>query len=127
MKTVFISLTDLPACYKKSNAAPGLLAYVVTAKYQNSLPLYRQSKILTRHGVTVTVPSNTLANWMIKVSEAITTLIELLTQQIKQVPVILVDETTLEVNKEPDKKASSKSYMWIRRGLAPPQPGSSPS
>lgn len=35
-------------------------------------------------------------------------------------PVILMDETTLQVNKEPRKEASSKSYMWIRRGLSPP-------
>jgi len=116
-----VQIADRPASLlPKSNAAPGLLAYVVTAKYQDSLPLYRQSKILARHGVTV--PSNTLANWMIKVSEAVAPVIDLMAQQIKQVPVILMDETTLQVNKEPDKKASSKSYMWIRRGLSPPDP-----
>lgn len=35
-------------------------------------------------------------------------------------PVILIDETRLQVNKEPDKAASSQSYMWVRRGLSPP-------
>ncbi|NGO91024.1 MAG: transposase, partial [Halomonas sp.] len=43
----------------KSNASATLLAYIATAKYQDALPLYRQSQIFARHGAEI--PRNTLA------------------------------------------------------------------
>ncbi|MBB3332775.1 transposase, partial [Halomonas campaniensis] len=48
----------------KSNASPTLLAYLATAKYQDALPLYRQSQIFARHGIEI--PRNTLARWMVQ-------------------------------------------------------------
>ena len=38
---------------------------------------------------------------------------ELFLESILSSDVAFMDETTLQVNKEPDRKASSKSYMWI--------------
>jgi transposase len=35
----------------KTNASPGLLAQLVTSKYVDSLPLYRQEAIFERHGI----------------------------------------------------------------------------
>lgn len=107
-----------PTMIPKSNAGPGLLAYVVTAKYQDALPLYRQEKIFARYGVELT--RQTLANWIIKCSQALDPLLNLFEQAMREAPVILMDETTVQVNKEDGKAASSKSYMWIRRALAPP-------
>lgn len=37
-----------PQPIPKSNASPGLLAYIATAKYQDALPLYRIENILSR-------------------------------------------------------------------------------
>ncbi|MDT8398115.1 MAG: IS66 family transposase, partial [Pseudomonadales bacterium] len=108
----------MPAMIPKSNAGPGLLAYVVTAKYQDALPLHRQEKIFSRHGVELT--RQTLANWIIKCSQALDPLLDQMERALRCAPVILMDETTVQVNKEEDKQASSKSYMWIRRALAPP-------
>ena len=51
----------------KSNASATLLAYVATAKYQDALPLYRQSQIFARHGAEI--PRNTLARWMVQAGE----------------------------------------------------------
>lgn len=107
-----------PTMIPKSNAGPGLLAYVVTAKYQDALPLYRQEKIFSRHGVELT--RQTLANWIIKCSRALDPLLEQMEQALRSAPVILMDETTVQVNKEEGKAANSKSFMWIRRALAPP-------
>jgi len=108
----------VPALIPKSNAGAGLLAYVVTAKYQDALPLYRQEKIFNRHGIELT--RQTLANWVIKSSQALEPLLEQMERALRCAPVILMDETTVQVNKEEGKQASSKSYMWIRRALAPP-------
>lgn len=102
----------------KSNVGMNLLAFIIVSKYQDSLPLYRLSKIFARQGIEIS--RNTLARWVIQCSMALEPLIRLMEVQMRQVPVILMDETTLQVNKEPGKEASSKSYMWIRRGLSPP-------
>lgn len=103
----------------KSNASATLLAYIATAKYQDALPLYRQSQIFARHGAEI--PRNTLARWMVQVGERLTPLIEVLRQQLQQAPLIHMDETTLQVNAEPDRNASATSYMWVQRGGPPGQ------
>lgn len=104
----------------KSNASPGLLAHVATAKYQDGLPLHRQEAVLNRSGVEI--PRNTLSNWMIKSGELIQPLINLLEDKLLAYPVMHCDETTLQVLKEPDKHAGQKSYMWVRVGGPPAQP-----
>ena len=104
----------------KSNASPGLLAHVATAKYQDGLPLYRQEAVLNRSGVEI--PRNTLASWMIKSGELIQPLINLLEEKLLAYPIMHCDETTLQVLKEPDKHASQKSYMWVRVGGPAAQP-----
>lgn len=101
----------------KSNVGVNLLAFIIVSKYQDSLPLYRLSKIFARQGIEIS--RNTLARWVIQCSITLEPLIRLMESQMRQAPVILMDETTLQVNKEPGKEASSKSYMWIRRGLSP--------
>ena len=113
------------ALLPKSNAGPGLLAYTLTSKFQDSLPLARQATILARHDIDI--PRNTLARWHIQASERVQPLIERFEAAMRSSPVILIDETRLQVNKEPDKTASSQSYMWVRRGLSPPnEKGRSP-
>ncbi len=109
-----------PQPIPKSNASPGLLAHVATAKYQDGLPLHRQEAVLNRSGVEI--PRNTLASWMIKSGELIQPLINLLKDKLLAYPVMHCDETTLQVLKEPDKQASQKSYMWVRVGGPPTQP-----
>ncbi|MBB3189194.1 transposase [Halomonas cerina] len=103
----------------RSNASATLLAYVATAKYQDALPLYRQSQIFARHGAEI--PRNTLARWMVQVGERLSPLVEALRQHLLQAPLIHMDETTLQVNAEADRPASSTSYMWLQRGGPPGQ------
>jgi len=37
-------------------------------------------------------------------------------------PIIHMDETTVQVLKEPDKGPTSQSYMWVQRGGPPGKP-----
>lgn len=104
----------------KSNASPGLLAHIVTAKYQDALPLHRQEAILARHGVDI--PRNTLAGWMIKAGEVIQPLLNLLEDHLLAYPVLHCDETPVQVLNEQGKRAQSQSYMWVRVGGPPAQP-----
>ena len=104
----------------KSNASPGLLAHIAVSKYQDALPLYRQEKILQRIGVDL--PRATLANWMIRSGRLIQPLINLLQDRLLSYDIVQMDETPVQVLKEPGKTAQSKSYLWVRRGGPPRQP-----
>ena len=101
----------------KSQAAPGLLAYIATAKYVDALPLYRQTQQFARLGVEL--DRTTLANWMVKCGALVQPLINRLTEQILEHPVVGMDETTVQVLDEPGKAAQSASYMWVI-GAGPP-------
>ena len=101
----------------KSMASPGLLAHITVSKYQDALPLYRQETILQRIGVDI--PRATLANWMIRSGTLIQPLINLMRDQMLDYDIIQMDETPVQVLKEPDKRAQSKSYIWLQRGGPP--------
>ncbi|NDY96433.1 IS66 family transposase [Wenzhouxiangella limi] len=101
----------------KSMAAPGLLAYIATAKYADALPLYRQAEQLKRLGIEL--DRTTLAHWMIQSGQLVQPLINRLSELILEQPVIGMDETTVQVLKEPDKTPQSTSYMWVM-GAGPP-------
>jgi len=108
-----------PQPIPKSNASPGLLAHIAVAKYQDALPLYRQEKILQRIGVDI--PRATLANWMIKLGSLIQPLINLLQDRLLAYDILGMDETPIQVLKEPGRKATSNSYLWVQRGGPPDQ------
>lgn len=96
---------------EKSIASPGLLAHIAIQKYADALPLYRQSEIFKRSGIAL--DRTNLANWMIKCGQLVQPLINLIQEQIQQQPVIHMDETRVQVLKEPDRKAQNQSYMWV--------------
>ena len=108
-----------PQPIPKSNASPGLLAYVAVAKYQDALPLYRQEAIFKRLGIHL--PRNTLANWMIKGSELLQPLYNLLQDRLLSSGYVQMDETPVQVLSEPGREASTKSYMWVRKTGDPEQ------
>lgn len=109
-----------PQPIPKSNASPGLLAYIGVAKFVDGLPLYRLEPRFKRIGVEI--PRNTLAGWMIKCGALIEPLINLMQDRLLDHDIIQMDETTVQVLKEKGRAAQSKSYMWVRRGGPPDRP-----
>ncbi|MCB2183771.1 MAG: IS66 family transposase [Desulfobulbaceae bacterium] len=109
-----------PQIIPKGIATAGLLAYVVTAKFCDALPFYRQEKQFIRLGVDI--PRQTMCNWTMIAAERCQLLLDLLHKEIRGGPLIHVDETTVQVLDEPGRKATQKSYMWIFRGGAPDHP-----
>ena len=103
-----------PQLIPKGIATPGLLAYIMTAKYTDALPLYRQEKIFERLGVELS--RATMSNWVIQVGQRCEPLMELLRQEIRSGPLINMDETPVQVLNEPGRPNTSKSYMWVFRG-----------
>ncbi len=96
---------------EKSMATEGLLAHIIVSKFADALPLYRQQKIFARLGVELS--RATMANWLVRVAQRSGPLIELLEQEIRGGPLIQMDETPLQVLKEPGRANTSKSYMWV--------------
>lgn len=104
----------------KTNASPSLLAHIAVSKFLDGLPFYRQEKIWER--VNITLSRATQANWMIGCGALIQPLINLLVEQQKQGVVMHVDETPVQVLKEPDKPPDGKKYFWVTVGGPPDKP-----
>ncbi len=102
-----------PQPIPKSNASPGLLAYIGVAKFVDGMPLYRLEPRFKRIGVEI--PRNTAAGWMIRCGELIVPLFNLMADTLLDYDIVQMDETTVQVLKEKGRAATSKSYMWARR------------
>lgn len=113
-----ISIARMPEhMIPKSMATPGLLAHILTAKFADALPFYRQEKQFTR--ISVELPRSTMCNWAMKVAQACEILMGFMQVQILKGSVINIDETTVQVLKVPNR---SKCYMWVFKGGTPDKP-----
>lgn len=113
-----VSIARMPdQIIPKSIATPGLLAHILTAKFADALPFYRQEKQFSRIGIEL--GRSTMCNWGMKVAGACDILIDMMGKDILENPMIGVDETTLQVLNGPRK---SKSYMWLFKGGPPDKP-----
>lgn len=93
--------TAIPKCM----ATPGFVAEVITKKYEQHLPLYRQSKIFERLGANI--PDNTLGHWVMRAAEALFPLRDAFKEQFQHVHLLQSDDTkvkTIKPNKE--------GYLW---------------
>lgn len=89
------------------------IALIIAAKFADGIPLYRSVKIFKRSGLDTN--RATLSNQVLKVGAKITVLLDLMWKDALLSPVIGMDETSLQVLKEPGKKPQSKSYMWVTK------------
>ena len=100
-----------PQAIPKSMASPSALAYIATAKYEDALPLYRQSKIFER--LDIDLPRSTLADWMVKAGELVKPLMNLMHEDLLGSSYVHMDETRVQVLKEPGRAAKSLSQAWV--------------
>lgn len=117
--TVIVAPTP-PQILPKTMATPGLLAYVIASKYADGIPLNRQERLFGRIGIQL--PRETLGRWVMSVATKVEPLIDVFTQNIKNYPAVLMDETTLQVMNEIGKENTTTSYMWVARGGPPDSP-----
>jgi len=98
-----VPITALP----RSNATAGLLAHIIVSKFEDHLPLNRQSMMLDRQGIEI--GRSTLCNWMISCGNLLQPLVGLLQKDIIAAKYACSDETTVNVLDN----AVIKSYMWV--------------
>lgn len=93
-------------------AEPGLLAWVMTQKFADHLPLYRIEQLSGRHGLTL--PRSTLASWVGQVGVALQPLVDRLAQILRQQPVLHADETPVG-QLDPGRGKTKRAYLWAYR------------
>jgi len=89
---------------------PGLLAYVLVAKFCDNLPLYRQSVIYARDGVQLS--RSTLADWVGQCSALHRSLVEVVRRYVMAASKIHADDTPVLVL-EPGNGKTRTARLWI--------------
>jgi transposase len=105
-----ISQADAPARpLPRSYAGPSLLAHVLTSKYADHLPLYRQSEIYAREGVELS--RSTLADWVGGASTLLAPLVHSLASYVKSADKLHADDTPVPVL-QPGRGSTKTGRLW---------------
>ena len=114
-----------PQVIPKGLLSEAALAWVISSKYLDGLPLYRQAALLGRFGGT-DLSRNTLSASVVRVGLATQPVINLLRDALLESFIVHGDETEVQVLKEPGRKAQAKSYMWVQMTEASGADGTGP-
>jgi transposase len=112
-----ITAPNPPTLLPKTMASPSLLAHLVTAKFDDGIPLYRVSHQLERSGMDLS--PGTAGTWVNKIGgDKVIPLIELMREAIFIPELMHMDESYLQVLKS-DKVPTSTHYMVVRAAGPP--------
>jgi transposase len=95
---------------EKGIPGPGLLAHVLIAKYDDHVPLYRQSEIYAREQVDL--DRTTLAGWVGKMAFLLTPLADAIAEHVRTGPVLHADDTPVPVL-EPGRGKTRTGRLWV--------------
>ena len=105
-----VSQVDAPSRpLPRSYAGAGLLAHVLTSKYADHLPLYRQSEIYAREGVELS--RSTLADWVGGASKLLDPLVQSLANYVKGATKLHADDTPVPVL-QPGRGTTKTGRLW---------------
>lgn len=93
----------------RSYAGAGLLAHVLTSKYADHLPLYRQSEIYAREGVELS--RSTLADWVGGSSKLLDPLVSALADYVTSGSKLHADDTPVPVL-QPGRGTTKTGRLW---------------
>jgi transposase len=101
----------------KGFAGPGLLADVLVNKYDDHLPLYRQSERLARHGIELS--RQTLCDWVMQCADILQPIVNEMLPDILASPKIHTDDTVVPIQEEGRSK-TKEGRLWGYLGSGPP-------
>jgi transposase len=97
----------------KGSPGPGLMAYVVTSKYVDHIPLHRQERIFARHGLELS--RSTLCDWTAACAKLLEPLYELMKSRVLQSGSMHTDDTPVKAQ-DPRTKVIQTGRLWLYRG-----------
>ncbi|WP_257669766.1 IS66 family transposase [Parapedobacter tibetensis] len=107
-----VRIADLPErVIDKGIPGAGLLAMILTGKYADHLPLYRQKHIFARENIQI--PSSTMEGWTKEALIKLQPLYERLVFDTKAKGYLQVDETPIKVLDSDRKGATHQGYYWV--------------
>ena len=101
----------------KGLAGPGLLADVLIKKYDDHLPLYRQSEILARHKINIS--RSTLCGWVAQCAFLLEPIVKIIQKDLLKSPKIHTDDTTVPVQ-EKNKTKTGRIWIYATTGTSDP-------
>jgi transposase len=108
-----ITAPGAPTLIPGSIVTSALLAHIITGKFCDGLPFYRLEKIFSRSGIDLN--RATMCFWAVRVAKASSRLRKFLWDELRRADVMHVDETRIQVLKEPGRKATAQSFLWAYR------------
>ena len=111
--TPIITASMPTPAFPNSLASPSAVAFIMSQKFVEGLPLYRQEQSLARLGVTLS--RQTMANWMLAGADWLEPLYDRMHEILLTRDILYADETTLQVIREPGRAATTESYLWLYR------------
>jgi transposase len=93
-------------------ATPELLSFLIFSKFFQSLPLYRLEEFYKLNGIELR--RGTMARWLVQLSEKLIPIWNILEEKVLESGYVNIDATHVQVLKEKDRKAETKSSMWVR-------------
>lgn len=107
-----VVIAELPErVIDKGIPGSSLLAMILTGKYQDHLPLYRQKQIFARENIQIA--SSTIEGWTKQALEKLEPLYEQLVFDTKVQGYLQVDETPIKVLDSDKKGATHQGYYWV--------------
>jgi transposase len=113
IKTPFRIAPMPEPAFPKSLASASTVAHIMTQKFVEGSPLYRQEQALQREGIQIS--RQTMANWMLTGAQWLAHLYERMRVHLLKRDILHADETTLQVLREAGRSAKAKSQMWLYR------------
>ena len=101
-----------PSILPGTTATPELLSYLIFSKFFQGLPLYRLEELFKLNGIGL--KRGTMARWLIQVKDELIPVYNLLQDKAFESRYMAIDATSVQVLKEPGRKAQTKSFMWVR-------------
>ena len=94
----------------KGLAGPGLLAYIVTSKFSDYLPLYRLEDIFTRQGFEISRATQSV--WCGDVADLVEPLYALMADRVRSSHVVATDDTIMPMQCK-DKVANARMWVYV--------------
>ncbi len=111
-----VSIGELPPRpIDKGIPGPGFLAHLITSKYADHLPLYRQQQIYRRVGLEI--PRSTMCDWTAYAASLLSPIVDAMKSRVLGSRKIHTDDTPIVVlDSAVEPVGSRRGFMWVYIG-----------